>query len=206
MRILFASTQGAGHFNPLVPFLEAAGRQGHNVLVVGPPTLDPRGYPFRVGARPPEDVLGPLWERMPSLPPGQGDVVVVGVIFARLNVDAMLPTLRETITDWQPDLVVREPSEFASAIAADELGVPHVRVAAGLAYVERASLAFAAPALEDARPGIVERIAASRYLTCWPESVDPTPDGVLRSVIRRRIGLRRPSPTGGPETTGRSSI
>ena len=36
-------------------------------------------------------------------------------IFARLNVDAMLPALEETIEEWRPDLIVREASEFASA-------------------------------------------------------------------------------------------
>jgi UDP:flavonoid glycosyltransferase YjiC (YdhE family) len=39
MRVLFASTRGAGHFNPLVPFLDAARRGGHEVLVAGPPPL-----------------------------------------------------------------------------------------------------------------------------------------------------------------------
>src|SRR5688572_33279955 len=101
VRVLFASTQGAGHFGPLVPFVDAFGRAGHEVLVVGPPTLDARGYPFRAGARPPEEVLGPLWARMPSLPPAQGEVIVVGVIFARLNVEAMLPALRATVEEWR---------------------------------------------------------------------------------------------------------
>jgi hypothetical protein len=50
VRVLFASTQGAGHFTPLVPFIEACLRHGHELLVVGPPTLHPRDYPFRVGA------------------------------------------------------------------------------------------------------------------------------------------------------------
>jgi hypothetical protein len=95
VRVLFASTQGAGHFGPLIPFIEACVRNGHDTLIVGPPTLKARGYPFKAGAVPPDEILGPLWGRMPSLPPGQGDVVVVGVIFARLNVDAMLPTLVE---------------------------------------------------------------------------------------------------------------
>ncbi len=78
MRILCASTQGAGHFNPLVPFLEAFQRMGHDVLVVGPPALDAKSYPFRPGASPPEEILGPVWAAMGSIPPGQGDVVVVG--------------------------------------------------------------------------------------------------------------------------------
>ena len=120
MRILFASTQGAGHFGPLIPLIDACQRNGHETLIVGPPTLKARGYQFTAGSSPPDDVLGPLWGSMPSLPPAQGDVVVVGVIFARLNVDAMLPTLDDVIESWGPDLVVREASEFASAIAAEQ--------------------------------------------------------------------------------------
>src|SRR6185437_6052064 len=107
-----------GHFEPLVPFIEACKRHGHEVLVAGPPTLDPRGYPFQVGASPPEDELRRLWDGMPSRPPGQTEVVVVGTIFARLNVEAMLAPQRETIEEWQPGLVLREPNEYASALAA----------------------------------------------------------------------------------------
>jgi UDP:flavonoid glycosyltransferase YjiC (YdhE family) len=180
VRVLFASTQGAGHFGPLIPFIDACERNGHEVLIVGPPTLKARGYPFKAGAVPPDDVLGPLWGRMSSLPPGQGDVVVVGVIFARLNVDAMLPALQEAIEDWRPDLVVRESAEFASAVAADLKGVPHVRVAVGVALAEEAGLAIAAPALDARRPGTADRIATSPYLTCFPATVDPAPFEVTR--------------------------
>ncbi|HEX2302029.1 MAG TPA: glycosyltransferase [Gaiella sp.] len=180
MRVLFASTQGAGHFGPLVPFLEACVRGGHEHLVVGPPTLDPRGYSFRPGATPADEELRPVWDGMPRQPPGQGDVVVVGHIFARLNVRAMLPTLRAAIEEWRPDLVLREPNEYASAIAAEEAGVTHARVAIGLALVEEGALAIATPALEDERPGITTAIARSTYLTCWPESLDRAPFSVAR--------------------------
>jgi hypothetical protein len=170
--VLFASTQGAGHFGPLVPFLDACLRQGHEVLVVGPPTLDRRGYPFRPGAVPPEEELGPVWESMPRQPPAQGEVLVVGHIFARLNVRAMLDHVGEAIEEWRPDVVLREPSEFASAIAAEIHGVPHARIATGLTLVEEGALAFAAPALDDVRSGVVRAIAESPYLTFWPESAD----------------------------------
>jgi len=65
MRILFASTQGAGHFGPLIPFIEACTRSNHEILIVGPPTLKARGYPFRAGAVPPDELLGPVWGRCP---------------------------------------------------------------------------------------------------------------------------------------------
>ena len=180
MRILFASTQGAGHFGPLIPFVDAASRAGHEVLIVGPPTLKARGYPFRAGASPPDELLGPIWGRMPSLPPGQGDMVVVGIIFARLNVDAMLPALVDAIEEWRPDLVVREAAEFASAAAAELHGLPHVRVAVGAAMVEELALAIAGPVLDERRPGLAERVAASPYLTCWPELIDPSPYEAVR--------------------------
>jgi hypothetical protein len=163
-----------------VPFLEACVRGGHEVLVVGPPTLDPGGYPFRPGATPPDEELGPVWAGMPAQPPGQGDVVVVGHIFARLNVQAMLPTLRAAIEEWRPDLVLREPNEYASAIAAEEAGVPHARVAIGLALADEGALAIATRPLEDERPGITAAIARSPYLTCWPESLDRAPFPVAR--------------------------
>jgi UDP:flavonoid glycosyltransferase YjiC (YdhE family) len=173
--VLFASTHGAGHFGPLVPFLDACVRGGHEVLVVGPPTLDARGYPFREGASPPDEELGPLWAGIHLQAPGQAEVIVVGHIFARLNVRAMLPALRQRIEEWRPDLVLREPNEYASALAAEEAGIAHARVGIGLALVEEGALAIAAPALEDERRGIASAIAHSPYLTCWPPSLDRAP-------------------------------
>ena len=175
MRVLFASTQGTGHFGVLIPLIEACRTSGHETLVVGPPTLKARGYDFEAGATPPDQILGPLWRSMPSLPPAQGEVVVVGVIFARLNVDAMLPKHHEVLERWRPDLVVRESAEFASAIAAERHGVPHVRVAASTSYVEHGALGIAGPVLDETLPGIFDRIAESPYLTYFPPSIDPAP-------------------------------
>lgn len=180
MRVLFASTHGAGHVNPLVPFMDACLSRGHEVLLAGPPTLDPRGYPFHEGASPPEEILAPLWQRLPTLPPGQAEPIVVGRIFARLNVEAMLPSLESAIEEWKPDLVVREPNEYASALAAERHGIPHVRVAIGLAWSEGGALALASPALEERDPGITARIAASPYLSCFPPSFDPADHEVRR--------------------------
>jgi len=180
VRILFASTHGAGHVNPLLPYLDASLARGHEVLLAGPPTLDPRGYPFHVGASPPDEILGPLWQRLQTLPPGQAEPIVVGRIFASLNVEAMLPSLEAAIEDWRADLVVRDPNEYASAIAAERHGVPHVRVAIGLAFTEGGALTLASPALEEREPGITARIAASPYLSCFPPTFDPADHEVRR--------------------------
>ena len=118
MRVLFASTRGAVHFNPLVPFIESAQRAGHEVMVAGPPalapTIEPTGYPFWQGDDPPADELDATWARVPQVPPEQANEIVIGEIFAGLNVRAMLPALRAAIGEWKPDVVIREQSEFAS--------------------------------------------------------------------------------------------
>jgi hypothetical protein len=51
------------------------------------------------------------------------------------------------------ELVMRESAEFASAVAADVAGVPHVRVSIGVTLVEESTIAIAAPALENVARG-----------------------------------------------------
>ena len=181
MRVLFASTRGAGHFNPLVPFVESALRAGHEVMVAGPPplaeTVEAAGYRFWPGEAPPEDELGPVWARVPTVSPDEANEIVVGEIFGRLNVRAMLPALRAAVEEWRPDLVIREQSEFASAIAAELGGVPHARLGVSLGALDRPSLRIAGPALEEQHPGIAEAIWRSPYLTLFPASLeDPEAD------------------------------
>ena len=89
MRVLFASTRGAGHFNPLVPFIEAALRGGHEVMVAGPPalgeTVERAGYRFWCGEAPDEDALAAVWSRVPTVSRDEAEAIVVGEIFAGLN-------------------------------------------------------------------------------------------------------------------------
>jgi UDP:flavonoid glycosyltransferase YjiC (YdhE family) len=176
VRVLFASTRGAGHFNPLVPFIESALRAGHEVIVAGPPTLAETvaaaGYPFWPGEAPPEDELGAVWARVPTVPPDEANEIVVGEIFGTLNVRAMLPSLRAAFDEWRPDLVIREQHEYASAIAAELGGVRHARLGVTLGAFDRLSLRIAGPALEEQHAGIAEAIWRSPYLTLFPASLE----------------------------------
>jgi UDP:flavonoid glycosyltransferase YjiC (YdhE family) len=188
VRVLFASTRGVGHFNPLVPFVESALRAGHEVMVAGPPalapTIEPTGYPFWEGEDPPADELGGAWARVPQVPPEQAEQIVIGEIFARLNVRAMLPSLRAAIADWKPDLVIREQAEFASAIAAHEAGVPHARLGISLTALDRSWLEVAGPGIEEQQPGIAEVIWGTPYLTLFPAALDD-PEAQLPADVRR---------------------
>jgi len=179
MRILAAcSLGGAGHFTPLVPFLAAARRQGHETLVIGPPAVGPMveaaGYAFVAGGEPPESLIAPIRERLPLAPPHEASILGNRELFGRLAAGAMLAGMHRVCGEWAPDLVLRDPCEYASAVVAPPLGVPTAQVAISLASAEAGSIAAAAPALEEHRPGLVEEVLAMPYLTRFPASLDPS--------------------------------
>jgi UDP:flavonoid glycosyltransferase YjiC (YdhE family) len=183
VRVLFASTRGAGHFTPLVPLAAACAARRHDVAFAGPPELaEPvaqAGFAFAPFADPPADDLGEVWSRVPSLSPQEQNAVVVGEIFGRLNTAAALPGLTAACERLRPDVVVRDPSQFAAAIAAELAGVPHARVAIGLAATEEWSVGLAATRVDEARaaaglpadPG-GRRLLDTPYLTAFPASLE----------------------------------
>jgi len=183
VRALFSSTRGAGHFNPLVPFARAFERAGSEVLFAGPPDLaepvESAGFRFSPFDAPPDEELGPVWARVPELPPEEANAVVVGEIFGRLNTTAALPRLREAFDSWRPDVVVRDPNEYGSAIAAELHGIPHARVAVSLASTEELGLGLAAGAVDAIRrvEGLSpdpsgDALRESPYLSVFPASLD----------------------------------
>ena len=179
VRILAAcSLGGAGHLNPLLPFLTAAKRRGDEVLVAAPPSLramvQSAGYRFSAGAEPPEEEVAPIRERLPVVPHDEASVLANRVLFGQLATAAMLPAMERVLGEFRPDIVLRDPCEYASAVSAHRLGVPTAQLGIGLAEVEWASIDIAAPALQDHRPGLVEELRGSAYLTRFPASLDPS--------------------------------
>jgi UDP:flavonoid glycosyltransferase YjiC (YdhE family) len=180
MRVLAAcSLGGAGHLGPLLPFLAAARRRGDETLVVGPPALRDMvrraGHGFRAGGEPPEAEVAPIRERLPVAPAREASLLGNRDLFGRMATTAMLPGMRQACAEWSPHLVLREPCEYASAVVAQQMGIPHAQVAISLAEAEAGSIAAAAPALEDHRRGLVQEIRGSPYLTRFPASLDPSP-------------------------------
>ena len=190
MRVLLSSTRGAGHFAPLLPFARACLHAGHEVLAAGPPDLESAvreaGLDFWRFDPPPEEELGPVWGRVPTLSREEAEQVVVGEIFGRLNARAAFPRLREALGEWRPDVVLREGGEFASALAAELVSTPVARVATGLVHAEEAMLAIAAPAIDAIRQDLglppdpeAAVLRSSPLLTTFPEALD-RPSSALR--------------------------
>jgi UDP:flavonoid glycosyltransferase YjiC (YdhE family) len=175
VRVLFATTRGAGHFGPLVPFARACDRAGYEVLVAAPAsasTLVARaGLTHRpVGEAPAELVEDTLWNRAASSEETIRDV------FVGLHAGTAFPEMVEAVADWRPDVIVRESMELASVLAADRYDVPIVRVGIHLDSATDSSgwledIAAAALGLE------AERLREGPLLTRSP---GPAVDGVLR--------------------------
>jgi UDP:flavonoid glycosyltransferase YjiC (YdhE family) len=149
MRMLFATTAGAGHFGPMVPVARACVAAGHEVRVAAPESF--ANHVTRTGLQhvpfddvPPE-VMGPVFARLPSMTPEEANATVVRDVFGRLDAQAAWPRVQEVVDDWTPDLVLRDPCEFGSLAAAVRTGVPHVEMAIGLGTLQH----WAAPALVD---------------------------------------------------------
>ena len=155
MRVLFTSLRTTSHFLPLVPFLQACQRRGHEVAVAAPADLAERvaatGAAFFPFGHPGDAGLGPIWARLRTIPEEDRNRVVIGEIFADACAGAALPGLLETVQRFGPSIIVRESQEYAAVIVGDKLGIPHVRVSITAASKDDELLSHALPSLDKHR-------------------------------------------------------
>jgi len=134
--MLFSTTAGAGHFGPMVPIAHACAAAGHAVAVAAPASFE--GSVAKAGLTHlsfpdvPADEIGAVYSRLPSLPREEANRVVVTQVFGRLDAQAALPVLLTLISEWRPDVVIRDPAEFGALVAAARFGLPQVQVAIDL--------------------------------------------------------------------------
>jgi UDP:flavonoid glycosyltransferase YjiC (YdhE family) len=198
MRVLMASTAGSGHFQPLLPFLEALKRRGDDILLVVPPslvsTVQGLEVDFRLGGEAPSDETAAILARIATAPRYEASILGNRELFGRLCTAAMLPAMEEAFVTWRPELVVREPCEYSSAVMAERHRVGHVQVAISLAGVEAGSIEIAVPALEQHLADPAARLLATPYLTRFPAMFDPSPFTLTFRYRESPIGRRSPLP------------
>lgn len=180
MRVLLGcSLGGLGHLTPVVAAARALDGLGHDTVVLVPPALSDAaadtGVEFRVGGEPPRVVVDEIWERVRAGPPDAVSGLIDRELFAGHCTEAMLGAATSLCDTWQPQLVVREPCEYATAVAAHRLGIAQVVVAISQSRIEHDVLAHVADTLARYGRDVVDTIAASPYLTSFPGSLDPSP-------------------------------
>jgi UDP:flavonoid glycosyltransferase YjiC (YdhE family) len=183
VRVLFSTTANDGHVGPLLPFARACVAEGHEVRIAAPASYAAavaraglRHEPF---ADVPPDLIGPIMARLPTLPIEDANDVVLREVFGRLDAQAALPAVSETVERWRPHLVVRESAELASLAAAVRAGVPHVHVSIGMhEIVDRFATTLGEPLEELGRlAGLPDGVAtaalaAEPVLSLVPEVLD----------------------------------
>jgi UDP:flavonoid glycosyltransferase YjiC (YdhE family) len=177
--LLGCSLGGEGHLGPLTTVGRAIERAGHEVMLVVPPAMAPSaertGLGYRVADEPPRPVVEEIWERVRAGPAEAVAGLIDRELFADRCADAMLPAVRAARDGWRPDLVVREPCEYASAIAAHEAGIGQAQVGISLASIEANVRAMVAPIIDRFAPGVADAIGRAPYLSSFPPSLDPSP-------------------------------
>ena len=214
MRVLVATTAGAGHFGPLVPFARACVAAGHDLAVAAPASfadqISSAGFEHQPFADAPAEAMGRVFSAIPAMSNEDADAVVVSEVFGRLDAQAALPGLLETMGRWRPDLVLRDPVELGSLAAAEAIGVPHVDVAIGMG----ATTAYFESLLEqplrelDSLAGLPEgtsgrALRSATTLTTVPARLDGVlPSGVPGTGVHRFSELSRTAQGGLPDPWG----
>ena len=177
--VLGCSLGGLGHLTPVVAVARALAGLGHDPVVLIPPSLSDAaaeaGVAFRVGGEPPRAVIDELWERVRAGPPAAVAGLLDRELFAGRCTEAMLGAAADLCKEWRPDVVVREPCEYATAIIARRAGLPQLQIGISPSAIEYDVLEQVADTLEPHAAGVAAAIAASPYLTSFPVSLDPSP-------------------------------
>ena len=213
MRVVVATTAGAGHFGPLLPFARALRDGGHDVVVTAPTSfataVERAGFTHHSFADASPEAQGAVFAGLAGLSNEEGNAIVIRDVFARIDARAALPDMTALLDTWQPDIVVRETAEFASFVAAEGAGIPHVQVAIGLTAFDELYLpVLDAPLAELGSRSGVDGLIASPRLSLLPESYDgdagimttrryrDVPDAAVRPLPDWWPGsaLRRPQP------------
>ena len=202
MRVLFSSTRGAGHVQPLLPYAHALAARGHEVSIAGPAEIaemvSGAGLTHAPFDHPGDAALAPIWARFRGASNDEILAIALREIFAGLSAKAALPGLMETIESWRPDLIVRDSVEFASVVAAERARVPHARVAVHMVSFEESIPALAADPLDALRrdvglpPSGAGVLNTEPVFSAFPASLDDASTGSGQPPLRVRMSEDEP--------------
>jgi UDP:flavonoid glycosyltransferase YjiC (YdhE family) len=122
LNVLFSVRPFRGHLHPVIPLARAFRRAGHQVAVASAedvvPVVTGAGLPWLPAGQNPPD----MWAAFPDEDPDYGYPAVRAKVADLLEI---------ALEQFRPDVVIREPTDLAPAIAAEVIGA--VTVIYGLA-------------------------------------------------------------------------
>jgi UDP:flavonoid glycosyltransferase YjiC (YdhE family) len=204
MRILFSSTRGAGHLQPLLPYAQALVARGHEVVVAAPAevgaALNKAGLRHEPFDHPGDQALAPIWARLKGDWTEASMAIAARELFAGAAATAALPKLQETLRAFGPELVVRDSVEYGALVAAEAAGVRHARVAVHSVSFEEPLPALidepitALRALAGLPPDKGASLRAEPVFSSFPASLDRVPSASpMQPPFRARVIDEAPS-------------
>lgn len=170
--VLASSLGGAGHLEPIVEVARQLASSGSDVSLLVPPALQQAaldsGLDTDVGLEPAPGVVESYHDRI------HVSGLVDRELFAQHCTAAMLPAAVDLFARERPALVLRESTEYGSAVAAVAAGIPFGTIAISQARIERGVLAMVASTLDGFGDGVATAIASAPFLSSFPGSLDPS--------------------------------
>ncbi len=205
--LLTCSIGGAGHLSPIAAAARAVREAGDEALVLVPASLAAAAtreeIPHHIGGTPPQAVVDGIWQRVRSGSPRDVAGLIDRELFAGHGTRALLDDCRGLVASWAPDLIIREPCEYAGAVVALEHGIPQAQVGISQSALEWSVLGMVAPIIDGYRQGggVAAGIARAPYLTRFPTALDPSPWADTRRYRSvEAIGDRSAPESGEPPT------
>jgi UDP:flavonoid glycosyltransferase YjiC (YdhE family) len=194
VRILFTTTPGRGHYQPMLGLARACRERGHEVLWAADEKvceqLREAGFEATAAGLPQDAVSKALAERMPEivkLPPADRPNLMFSAIFGPERAGPMLEDLLAIVQESEPALLVCEQAELAGPIAAAVAGVPNVTHAFGHP-LPRNRLETAGEEMADlweargVEPGPYAGTYDHLYLDIYPDSLKTYDSPHIREV------------------------
>lgn len=130
VRILVTFAGGSGHFLPTVPFARALRERGHEVRYACQEGMVAAvaAEGWRTAPSGGNTLLDSRTRRPLAALDRQAEDLTVRRSFAGTLARERTVRLLEIAGQWRPDLIVRDEVDFAGAVAADVLGLPHAAV------------------------------------------------------------------------------
>ena len=170
--MLVAASGGEGHLGPLLPFAAAARAAGDDVVLVVPPeqeaTARSGGFAHELTPGVPPDRMQAIRGAMAAASKADRVRLAEVDLFGRACTDAALPTMERVCDSFRPDLILREPCDYSSAIAAHRRAIPMAQVAISPGRADWNGLHLAAEVIEPMDPGVTAAVERSEYLSRFP--------------------------------------
>lgn len=185
MRVLFASSSGVGHVQPMLPLALVLQRREHTLLWA----TGADGCEWVRAAGVPGAIVGlPIRARMDESFRRWPEAQAMGVeertahmfprLFGAVTAQASFSAFLELAREWRPEVVVSEAGDFAAPVVAAALGIPQATHGFGQVVPAARVIAageFAAPLWEEVGlAAAAEAMIAALTMAAVPSSAPGT--------------------------------